>query len=293
VKRLKSHFKFSKQDQSGIFFLLLLIILLHIGYSYLKDAPLEQRPALQWDAAAQTGLDALKAQTIRKDTLRIYPFNPNYITDYKGYTLGMGTDELDRLMAYRASGRFVNSAEEFQAVTQISDSLLNRISPYFKFPDWATSKRTSFKTASTPKSSAIKKEEAKKDLNGVTAFDLKKINGIGEVLSARIIKFRDRLGGFLIDDQLYDVYGLEKEVADRALAKYTVLEPPTIVRLNVNDATAAELSQLIYLQRVVAQRIVDYRNANGNLESWDDLIKIKDFPADKIDRIKLYLTLKK
>lgn len=45
------------------------------------------------------------------------------------------------------------------------------------------------------------------DINAATAEDFKTINGIGEKLSARIVKFRDRLGGFLTSEQLYDVYG--------------------------------------------------------------------------------------
>jgi hypothetical protein len=46
----------------------------------------------------------------------------------------MSVQEID-LMEYRKGNKYVNSPKEFQAVTQVSDSLLN-VSPYFKFPDW-------------------------------------------------------------------------------------------------------------------------------------------------------------
>ena len=130
-----------------------------------------------------------------------------------------------------------------------------------------------------------------KDLNTTTAEELQEINGIGEKLSARIIKFRDRLGGFVIDDQLFDVYGLEKEVVNKTLRKFKVISKPEIIKINVNTATAAELSKLIYLQKHVAESIVNYRNLNGSINSLNELLKIEDFPAERINRITLYLSL--
>jgi len=46
----------------------------------------------------------------------IYPFNPNFITDY-GYKLGMTSEEINRLLNYRATNKWINSAEEFQKFT--------------------------------------------------------------------------------------------------------------------------------------------------------------------------------
>lgn len=56
----------------------------------------------------------------------------------------MSTQEIDRLLAFRKENKYVNSAEEFQQVTKVSDSLLKIISPFFKFPDWIQ-KKNNFK----------------------------------------------------------------------------------------------------------------------------------------------------
>ena len=88
------------------------------------------------DKDTQAQIDSLKARISAQDSVKIYPFNPNYITDYRGYVLGLTVAELDRLAAYRSEGKFINSAVEFQQVTLISDSLLMALTPYFKFPDW-------------------------------------------------------------------------------------------------------------------------------------------------------------
>ncbi|MEX0273128.1 MAG: ComEA family DNA-binding protein, partial [Flavobacteriaceae bacterium] len=253
---------------------------------------------MKGDALIQSRIDSLKEEKIRNTPVGMAPFNPNFISDYKGYVLGMSPGEIDRLHAFRAQNTFVNSKEEFQEVTQVSDSLLNSISPYFKFPEWVTKgkseSRATFGDGSTLGNTAMQRKKAvpvAQDLNRATAEELRVINGIGEVLSNRIVKFRTALGGFLVDEQLYDVYGLEPEVAERALQRFKVRYVPNITPIHVNTASVWELSKLPYLQKEVAQAIVDYRNANGLFNSFDELQRIEGFPSNKIDRIKLYLQL--
>ncbi len=285
----KSHFRFNKQERSGIFFLLFFIISVQLGYYLYQSNAENQSSPLKHDAVVQAEIDSLKAISLKKDTVHMYPFNPNFITDFKGYTLGMSVEEIDRLHNFRKKDEFVNSTIEFQNVTKVSDSLLNMISPYFKFPEWTQNRKS--KTSNALTSSYKSKKVIWKDLNTATAEDLKKISGIGEKLSARIIKFRDRLGGFMIDDQLFDVYGLEADVVERALKQFKVVVKPDIVKINVNTATAEELSKLIYLQKHVAESIVNYRNLNGSINSLNELVKIEEFPAERINRIALYLSL--
>ena len=142
--KLKSHFRFNKQERSGIFFFLLMVIVLQGVYYYVKANPSQKETSFVLNTREQHRIDSLRIYQA-KASIKIYPFNPNYITDYKGYTLGLSTSELDRLFAYRTQGRFVNSVEEFQTVTQISDSLLNEISSYFEFPDWVGKNQSSKK----------------------------------------------------------------------------------------------------------------------------------------------------
>ncbi|RPG37531.1 ComEA family DNA-binding protein [Flagellimonas sp.] len=283
--KLKSHFRFNKQERSGIFFFLLMVIVLQGVYYYVKANPSQKETSFVLNTREQHRIDSLRIYQA-KASIKIYPFNPNYITDYKGYTLGLSTSELDRLFAYRTQGRFVNSVEEFQTVTQISDSLLNEISSYFEFPDWVGKNQSSKK-----KISFVKKEKGTKDLNSATAEDLMEVYGIGETLSERIVKFRDRLGGFLVNEQLYDVYGLKPEVAEKALLKFQVIKVPTLDKININKAGIEELSQLIYINKSLASNIIDYRDKNGSFASFQELSNVDAFPTEKLDRIALYLSL--
>ena len=312
MKRFISHFKFNRQERSGIFFLLFCIVLLQVGYFIYISFPEDEKESLTVDSEIQAEIDALKASSARKDSIKIYPFNPNFITDYKGYTLGMSVEEIDRLQAYRATDNYVNTPADFQKVTQVSDALLRAISPYFKFPEWTKKKQqypensnqhnlgknspASFATDARIRAEGtglgddLSLGMGSKDLNLATAEDLQKIKGIGEKLSARIIKFRDRLGGFLVDEQLYDVYGLEPDVVKRTLTQFTVVDPPEIEKINVTWASYNELRNLLYINNKFAKSIIEYRKYN-TIKSLAELKTLEGFPEGRFERIKLYLSL--
>ncbi|MBT8234805.1 MAG: helix-hairpin-helix domain-containing protein, partial [Bacteroidia bacterium] len=131
----------------------------------------------------------------------------------------------------------------------------------------------------------------KKDLNSATAAELESIYGIGQVLSKRIIKFRNALGGFLHEGQLSDVYGLEDEVVQNVLKRYEIRNIPEIKRFSINSASVSELASLVYLSWATARELVAYRDSVGGYSNWEEITTVQGFPIDKIERIKLYLTL--
>lgn len=49
------------------------------------------------------------------------------------------------------------------------------------------------------------------ELNSADTTELKRLRGIGSVLSARIVKYRTKLGGFSSVEELKNVYGLSDE----------------------------------------------------------------------------------
>lgn len=281
---MRSPFRYTRQEKRGITILLILIASFQ-GVLWFYDPGFKSHrvPLMTFDSLATIPMDSLAGPENPNTFSRFRPFNPNFITDYKGYLLGMSAEELDRLYDFRKEGRYVHSAEEFRRVTKISDSLLKAISPNFSFPQFGT----------RVKSADGRKKVAPefRDLNKASAQDLKAISGIGPVLSSRIVRFRDRLGGFLVDEQLLDVYGLDEEVARRALKVFRVREVPHIRKISLNRAGEEELGKLVYLGKRFAKRIVTYRDSIGRFDSVEQLTKIEDFPSDRIDRIKLYLGL--
>ena len=287
---LKSYFKYTSSQRNGIFLLLFLIVIFQLVYFFVDFKNLQttenDNEKQQW-LSLQSQIDDAK-QEKQDDTPKIYPFNPNFITDFKGYKLGMSTQEIDRLLEFRKTNKYVNSAEEFQAVTKVSDSLLNSISPYFKFPDWVTNKKE-FKSFS--KQNFDKKEKiVVLDINQATKEDLKKVYGIGDGLSDRILKEKEKLGGFVTMNQMNDVWGLSPEVIVKLNEKFKITTLPNIKKININSASIKELMQFPYFSKYqLAKSIVTYRSMNGEIKNTEDLTKIKDFPAEKANIIVLYL----
>ena len=293
MKNFKSHFTFSKEQRNGIFLLLVLIVVFQCFYFFV-EFPAEDTSGNK-EALSEfiKEIDSLRLVQLEKNKPKTYPFNPNYITDFKGATLGMTNEEIDRLIAFRKQNKWINSSKQFQEVTKVSDSLLNALSPYFKFPEWITNPK--------PKNNAVyiynskpKTFAQKQDLNTATAQQLQKVNGVGKVFSDRIIKYRNKFkGGFIADVQLLDVYGLTSEVIEKITNQFTVKTPKTIQQININAATIGDLVTIPHIDYDLAHNIIEQRQLREGYNSIDELTKVKDFPVNKIKIIELYLHFEK
>lgn len=290
MNSLKSHFRYPKSQRNGIFFLLLLIVFLQCIFFFVDFSSEETNTVSQNEIVIfQQEIDSLKSVELAGRILKIYPFNPNYITDFKGHRLGMNLGEIDKLLAFRAQGKYVNSTKQFQEVTGINDSLLAVISPYFKFPDWITSGKASEKQYSN---NAIEKSTQKKDINSASAEDLIMINGIGEKLAKRIIDYRIKLQGFSFNDQVFEVWALDKEIANKVLQYFEVVKQPEIQKINVNTATFKEVLAIVYIDYELTKKIFNYKKQVAEIQSIEELKKIEGFPLDKFSRITIYLEAK-
>lgn len=294
MKIFKSHFWYNKSQRNGIFILVILIIIFQIIiYNYNNYSFSTPKEETHETLAFHQQIDSLKEVALENRKPKIFPFNPNYITDYKGEQLGMSLKEIDKLLAFRKTGKFINSTKEFQQVTHISDSLLNKISPYFKFPDWVVQRNSSSREVVSNskgfKNSYKKKEVSTTDINKATAEDFQTISGIGPAFSERIIQYRSKLQGFSIESQLYEVYKIDKKVADKVLDVFKIIDKPIIKKINVNTVTFKELLKITYIDYELCKKIFNYRDEVAELQNISELKNIKDFPLDKYDRIVLYL----
>lgn len=285
-EKLKPYFTYTKSQRNGLLVLFALIVAVQILHHFRNVAiPNENSAEKQQWLSMQKVIDSLGKQA-KTQRPKFYPFNPNFISDFKGYQLGMSVAEIDRLLEFRKTNRYVNSASEFQNVTQVSDSLLQKIAPYFKFPDWVKNKRTlQYAHAAFPK----KEKTVVLDINLATQEELKKVYGIGDGLSQRILNEKEKLGGFVSMEQMNDIWGLSEEVIANLNRSFKVAEIPKVKKIKINDASVKELSQFPYFRYALAKSIVTYRSMNGNIKDTEDLLKISGFPVDKVKIIALYL----
>ena len=279
----KSHFRYTRDQRNGIFYLLLLIIGCQLAYYFWSNRPMEQE--LLVDAALLSKFEAERDSLLRikqqQDSAKVFKYNPNYIDDFRGYQLGLSVAEIDRLLLFRKNGNYINSEKDFKKITGISDSLMEVLRPQLKFSNFTSRKKE-----------VVKTPVQKKDINTASAEDLQKVYGIGTVLSKRIVKYRNALQGFTFEDQLEEVYNLKPETALKVWEYFKIETIPEIEKLNVNTATLKQLKQIVYIDYELAKQILEYRDMVAEIQELDELKKIDGLPVDKLDRIALYLSAK-
>ena len=256
----KQYFIFNKEQRAGLTVLVSLIVIFQLLYFFVdfSTANVASKEEEQW-LAMQTEIDSIKANA-NEDTYKMYPFNPNFITDFKGYKLGMKVAEIDRLLAFRKTNKYVNSAKEFQNVTKISDSLLTVISPFFKFPNWVNNKKEYHKYEnSTFKDFSKKDKIIIIDINQASKEDLMKIYGIGDAISDRILKEKDKFGAFVSMDQMSDIWGLSPEVIAELNSHFKTSGLTVVKKIDINNLPIKELMKFPYFKPTLAKEIITFR----------------------------------
>lgn len=277
---------FTKRQRIGVLLLFLIVIVVQLLlFSVSTNDFLSNGFDDNTLAILDKEYNVLHQKKLKKKTPKRYPFNPNFITSYKGYELGMSLEEIERLHAFRAQNKWINSSQDFQKVTGISDSLLAAISPYFKFPKWVTQ--------SSQNNTYKPKKISKLDLNLATAEELQKVYGVGSKLSKRILRYREKYdGGFANMIELSAIYGLSEDVIENIKKKFIIAHPRPINSVDLNTANQEDLVKIPFIDYELAYRIIETRVLKEVYFSIEELTKIKDFPTNRLDIIKLYLYIK-
>lgn len=279
----KSHFVYSKRQRNGIFFLILLIAFSRFCYFYYyrdgresrltaEENDLNQRYQQQLDSMRY--LDSIKK--LKYDSIR--PFNPNYLTDYKGYRIGLSVAQLDLFFAYRQKGNYINSLADFQAVTKVSDSLLLSLTPYFQFPRYL-------------RKTKVKVPEPRKNLNQADSISLIAVRGIGPFKAQRILNYKQEIRGFSTMHQLREIKVLSKDNLEELNKRFFVMLRDTLSKISLNDSDFKSLLEVPYLDYISVIRIIEYRRNNGGFQNLRDLMKFEEIDSIRFERIALYLQL--
>lgn len=108
------------------------------------------------------------------------------------------------------------------------------------------------------------------ELNSTDSIALVDLPQIGEVMASRIQRYRDRLGGFVCYEQLYEVKGMDS--ARFATVKpYLLLDTTHIHKLEVNRDEFKTLLRHPYLDYDQVKAIVNQRERKGLIRNWEQL----------------------
>ncbi|MEL6539474.1 MAG: helix-hairpin-helix domain-containing protein, partial [Bacteroidota bacterium] len=129
------------------------------------------------------------------------------------------------------------------------------------------------------------------DINQASQTQLLTVSGMNAVLSARTIKYRDKLGGFVHPSQYTEVYGLTAKTARALRERSYIKQGFQPRRINVNRASVKVLVAHPYLTYKQAQRIIRYRAQHGPYATVEALHERALIDKRILARVKCYLAV--
>jgi competence ComEA-like helix-hairpin-helix protein len=220
-----------------------------------------------------SGLLIKKLPTKISKPLVVQKINPNEPDIDHLISLGVSSKVAYTWQKYTQAGGKIHNKEELSKVYGMTDELIDKIDQYIIFPQ---------KLKFNKKAKLVSVY-----INQATAYEFSKISGIGPTLSERIVKFRDKLGGFHSLSQLKEVYGIDAEIIDKNANSFLIEQ--AVQKININTCDEEQLGLHSYCSYRVAKAIINYRKQHGNFTGPEDLKKLRIVDGEWIDKISPYL----
>lgn len=288
---IRNFFGFSRNETNGFLILIPMMILIIFSNSFYRkffynSASIKNDPYID-SLISNWVFNPTIANSDNPET-EMFVFNPNTASEEELDALGFPPFLSKRLISYRSKGGKFSKPDDLLRLYGMDTAFYISLEPYIAIPTQAPIEKTVSKKNET-RNSTPKPETF--DLNLADTTQLKSIYGIGSVLSARIIKFRDKLGGFVSMNQLSNVYGLDS-VARNALIHKSFITPNFVpLQIDLNNASEKELASHPFISYKLSKTIVAYRIQHGSFNEIDDLLKIDLIDREVLEKIRPYLII--
>lgn len=305
---LRRYFGFTSTEIRGFLVLIPLIILFlfvpEIFKRYLRshseDSTSQDAAILEkWKQEISAKLEQREKEALKKEENIIQSFDPNTISREQWLALGFRESVADRIEKYLSKGGRFRESEDVMKIYGINSELLLTYYDHMVFESLERydAKRkqkpifsSSIKPTSASKEFRLESEVVIYDLNKADTTALKTIRGIGSYWAKKVVTYREALGGFVDRMQVYEIYYMKDSVADLIIDN-TSFVPLVLRQINVNVASAEELSAHPYMNYKLANSIVKYRDQHGRYESLEDLKKIYIVTDEDMRKLTPYLKI--
>lgn len=298
--RLNTYFGFTKREYNAMLALIAMLLLVSL-FPYAK--PLFVKTSPQISVNEQHALQKLVIvnqqrpkyySNLRNDIedselktkAVLFNFDPNKIGLEDWQRLGLSAKQAQSILNYRNKGGKFYRPEDLQKMYTISPQKYEALRPYIQI---AITNANYDKAQYADKPAYVKKPAVIIELNGADTLAMDEIKGIGAAFARRIVKYRERLGGFYKKEQLLEVYGLDSTKYEEIKTQVKI-DGSTIKKININTATFDDLKSHPYLKFKQINAIIQYRKQHGNYNSIDDLKKVLILSPENIQNIAPYLS---
>ncbi len=310
---VKDYFTFTYKERIALIVLLSLIVIVFLLPSII---PVKEWKASREDIAAFQKL----ASSLQGDSLpdeadqnnfqpdyfppsietkssekKLFPFDPNTITVDQWKQLGLRDKTITTIQKYLSKGGKFTRAEDLHKIYGLREKEYQILKPYIRIREIPNTRtQVSFKDSFQKRTGSFIPRTERKietvDLNSADTLALIELPGIGSKLANRIIRFRDKLGGFYSIDQVRETYGLPDSTFQRIMP-YLFLGSKPLVRININTADAARLQEHPYIGRAAARSLVEYRIQHGPFKAVEEVLKVSSILPDQLKRVIPYLSI--
>jgi competence protein ComEA len=290
---IRSFFAFSRKETNAFLILLPLMALLIFSepvyrYFFVRQDQDFSQDKEKLDSLVSTLQDSSKVKSIQS-AISVSPFNPNLASQEQLMANGFSAPLAKRVIAYRTKGGKFLVKSDLMKIYGLDNALYEKVYAYILLPEKLADKKPkqSITEGITKK---LNREIVRMDLNQADTTQLKRVYGIGDKLSERIIKYREKLGGFVSINQLKEVYGLDSTVIDDVAKGFfidTAFQPKQI---KINTSKQEELASHPYINRALARTIEAYRFQHGNYTQLSDLAKVQMMKEATLQKLKPYLS---
>ena len=293
---IRSYFSFSKKELNGIFFLFLLILIILASPWFYRKLSKEQVYDLEkfkLEAAyfKNSEIKVFKSNRKKEAVAAVYfEFDPNSIGQKEWHKLGFSIKQIRVINNYVSKGGKFYKKEDLKKIYSISETQYALVEPYIRI----TAAYIPFKSVKDEKVSKSVSSNNRIpvpliELNLADSLSLLTVRGIGPSFASRIIRFRDRLGGFYTKEQLKEVYGIDSLKYSQIQGQVSI-DAKLIQKIDLNTASFEQLKKHPYLTYKQMNAIIQYRQQHGYFQSIEDLNKVAILNKEIIRKIESYFT---
>ncbi|MBC7653414.1 MAG: helix-hairpin-helix domain-containing protein [Oligoflexus sp.] len=225
---------------------------------------------------------------VAKPKVQLFNFNPNNLSLQNWMKLGLSEKQANSIISYEAKGGKFRSKADVKKMFVISAEKFEELEPYIQIAETEVSNKKfdyPSRNLNYPKNV---KEKVMVEINSADSITLTTISGVGPSFASRILKYKNRLGGFNHINQLREVYGIDSLKFEQIKNQVRV-DGANIAFININDCTFEQLKTFPYLAYKQSNAIIAYRKQHGNYKNPADLSKIAILNAETIQKILPYL----
>jgi competence protein ComEA len=222
----------------------------------------------------------------------LFYFDPNTLPVEGWKKLGVREKTANTIQKYISKGGRFYKPEDIAKIWGLHEDEVKRLLPYVRIETKPAADYNKY--PGTEKGKTYEKPTysiTPVDVNNGDTAALIALPGIGSKLAARIVNFREKLGGFYKIEQVAETYGLPDSTFQKIKSKL-VMSNSNVKKININNATVDDLKVHPYIRYNIANAIVQYRTAHGNFSAVDDLKKIMIITEEIYNKVAPYLTVK-